>query len=514
MIQLKTPTNEQFTAATQQLQAFVQAYDSQLTTKKGSVVRELLVRPCAYIYAGIKNALDAFVQSTSIATLIASQATQDQLADNIASNYFTQRIQGKRAKGTITIVASTPTVRISANTVFMVDSEPFVVEKTILVTGTQTSGDSGILYIAPRQLSDGTYLSSIPVVAQNQGYIELAKDSEVTTSTNIPGVLSIQLSSPITGGGSTQTNAQMFTRIKMDYTSASDNSYAISRLLKQAPVPVLSSASLMADNPSMFRARNNNLQLSIGGMVDVFAKTQNQLQVTTVNVNSVVTGTTHKLTIDQQYTQVAGAIRVLSVALSDNTAIPDYTVEFTSSAAQMGAAGARLSSYQQIQISFTNSSASSLACVVQLSYMPGINDLQSYIDGALISIPGRTNIIKSAVPVQIGLDCCISANGGLSEDQLNERRQAIASIIRQYPVGKRLLNFSQLHTAFTTLYPDNTLSLPATIRAWIPTRTGDLYTATTDSGVFDLQFRQGFYYWEAQTCFFTSTYNNINLSVL
>ena len=70
----------------------------------------------------------------------------------------------------------------------------------------------------------------------------------------------------------------MMARAKQSVAAATTGTAnAIYNKLQEGPVAVLSAGIVGGQEASAFRARNNNIQLSRGGMVDVFVKTQNQL---------------------------------------------------------------------------------------------------------------------------------------------------------------------------------------------------------------------------------------------
>lgn len=115
----------------------------------------------------------------------------------------------------------------------------------------------------------------------------------------------------------------MMARAKQSASSATaGTANAIYNKLQAGPVAVLGAGIVGGQEASAFRSRNNNIQLSRGGMVDVFVKTQNQLS--RIQVPAAVAANTDN-TYDYDYkatintlvdTVAAGAVRVHGLAVS------------------------------------------------------------------------------------------------------------------------------------------------------------------------------------------------------
>lgn len=103
MTEYTEPTQEAFNSAEQvAIDVVKQAYPT-ITAKTGSAVRELVVRPIAYLLSWARQTLDTDRKETSVAYLKTSQLTENEKADLVASNYFVTRREGQPAKGIITL---------------------------------------------------------------------------------------------------------------------------------------------------------------------------------------------------------------------------------------------------------------------------------------------------------------------------------------------------------------------------------------------------------------------------
>lgn len=171
---------------------------------------------------------------------------------------------------------------------------------------------------------------------------------------------------------------------------------AIWTRLQEAPVTVLSCKALGSNAAGCFRARQNNLDIPMAGVVDVYVKTQKQASIkqlyyTLANQTSIL------IQASEATVGVAGFIRVVSVQTA-TTPTPEYTVTYNTKSS-------RLSSEQTAQINFVAAVTGDV--VVSVAYLPGIAYIQDYINSADIAFLGQDTVIKSAVPATVKVHCSI-----------------------------------------------------------------------------------------------------------
>ena len=96
------PTQRSFDNAESMAADVLSQSSPNLITKIGSVIRELIIRPSAYLMSwSTDNFLNMLAQS-SVMYLKTSQETDNPIADMVASNYFVTRLQGTSARGILT----------------------------------------------------------------------------------------------------------------------------------------------------------------------------------------------------------------------------------------------------------------------------------------------------------------------------------------------------------------------------------------------------------------------------
>ena len=67
---------------------------------------------------------------------------------------------------------------------------------------------------------------------------------------------------------------------------------------------------------------------------------------------------------------------------------------------------------------------------------------------------------------------------------------------------------------FRYAYPDANLKLPYNIQVLVPMTNGGYYTFNDNTGVVDLTFRNGLYFWNTATYFFSTTAEQVKLNIL
>lgn len=512
---LNGPTQDKFTQAQEALTNLMLDYSQQIDTKKGSVVRELLIRPYAYLYAKIDEYVSNWLRRTSVAYLSQSSQTSNSTADLVASNYFVQRKQGDYATGIVTLTCNISQTRINNGAGFVVDGHSFAAAKTYIATLAPGEDTDTLGYIKTFQIGD-SYKVNVPVVAVQPGTLQIPAGTQVTIGSYIPGAQSAELLSPITGGSSTQTDAQMMVRCKQRCGSAIGTLQAIRTKMQDAPVNVISCNASGSAQPGCFRDRYNNLALPSGGAVDVYVKTANQNSVTQLLIQPAL-GENNKYYIcltPADYPTVAGACRVLTVVRQgQDTSIGRYTVYYESSQPSVSDIGARNTSYQQIRIVF-DSLVSADPVLVTLQFMPDIKALQDYMDSSYGRYLGQSCLVKASVPATVKVKCQLHVTAQPTETELTQIRQFITDKINSKLAGDYNLNMDQIAEQLQSVYPGIRLRLPYILSVELPMTNGGSYTFNTTDGVANLLFRKQSYLWAAQAYFFSTTAEFITLQVI
>ena len=507
------PTQAQFQSAQTTLQQMLNTYAPDIDVRKASVVRQLVIRPLAYLFAQIQRYIKDRVKQSSIMYLLTSDKVQNQTADLVASNYFVQRLQSGYASGVLTAKCSTSSVTIPRDTLFSVDGISFFCPKAVIASTNPQEDTNAVNYVKMFSI-DNYYYCNIPIRAVQPGFVQIPSGVLAATNSYIGGIVQdgLSVTSPITGGSSTQTDAQMMRRCIKKCGAAVGTQNAIWTRLQQSPVNVISCKAIGSADAGCFRARYNNLAIPRGGVVDVYVKTQNQPSVKTIDIQVATQGTAFQIN-PAQYTDIKGFIRIRSIKSSAAT-LPDYSIQYQTTSDDLSAQGARLSGYQKATILFKSAISAGTTLKLDIQYIPGIAQVQTYMDNQDIAFLGQSTLVKSAVPVALKIHCSVQSPQAIDKDTLVAMRQSIAKLVCAYEVGTYKLNMTDIAEAFHASYPDAILKLPYNIQVIMPTKNGGLYQFQTDSGFVDITYKKGLYSWDTAAYYFYSTPDFIDLVIV
>jgi uncharacterized phage protein gp47/JayE len=492
-----------------------------LITKTGSVIRELIIRPAAYLLSWITGNINNDIKQYSVSYLKTSQLTDNPVADMVASNYFVTRKQGTQSQGIITMTLTNPVLRIAAGARFTVSGTAMCTPVQYLVTNDADSRQDtdNLVYIKSIPFGNN-YIANIPVVAVNPGKVEIPVGSDVAVNFSCATLVDAELTSPVTGGTDTETDAQLMTRAEYNTAEAGIGTYyGIKKKMAKAPVNVPGISVIAGEDKPLFRARHNSVNVNPGGYVDCHVKTCNQAIVKTVTkeITPTLSNGVYNCSMTITGADCAGFIMVQSV-LAGGSLVDTFAVEYGSSDITTNAEGARLSVSQTATITFTGTgytlNEGKLEVSANLVYMPSIAELQAYMDKDTEHFIGQDIKVKAAVPVNLRLDFNVQSANDLTEDDLNGIKQAVVDYVNNTAVGVGVINFSDIRTAVIVSFPNIDLRLPCTMSGEVYTTDGHIDSFYSTAGVLDITKSANANYWGYQVCFFSSCLDNVRLNVL
>lgn len=502
------PTQRSFTNAESTATDVITQSSPNLITKTGSVIREFIIRPISYLMAWTSDNFNNTLEKSSVAYLKTSQATENPVADIVASNYFVTRRQGTYSRGILTLTLTQPVLRIGKGSQFTVGGTTMVTPEQYIITNGSTSGEtSDFVYIKSIEYN-GQYIANVPIVSTTPGQLELPVGSAVTVGFSSSIIADAELTSPVTGGSDVETDAQLMARAEYNTAESGIGSfYGLQKKFAKAPVAVLGLSVTAGEDKPLFTARYNNVNINPGGMVDCYVKTYKQ--PTTDSFEVACTGS------GGVYTGVVPVDCILRVdsVIVDGTPLGTFQVTFGSSDVNVPPEGARLSIKQQTTISFAYSGTPSEVTVF-CTYIPGIRALQEYIDSDSEHYIGQDTTVKGAVPVEVTFSCGYSSQSMLGEDQIALLKQTIADYINDIQVGTRTINFSDIRKACATAVPAADLRLPCVMTGKIFTKSGNVDTFHSNTGIFDISDPANTDYWDFQECFFSICTDNIKVEAV
>lgn len=506
------PTQTEFDTAEQVAIDVVNTNSPSVMTKTGSVIRELVIRPLSYLFAWSSSNIANLQEKSSVEYLLTSQATDNPLADQVASNYFVTRNTGTRSRGIITLTLNTGVTRIAQGSTFQAGDQKLITDDQIIVTSTEmTDVIEGVTYVKSIPLGNA-YLANIPVVATAVGKIEVPVGTPVDVEFINGVVLDAELTSAVTGGSDTETDASMMQRARYNTAESGIGSYfGLKKKFSKAPVTVLGLSVVAGEDTQMFRARYNNVNVNPGGFVDTYLKTQVQPSTTSVIVTATK-GSDGRYSARLTGDTCSGFYRIVSV-VAGGEYVDSFSVEFGTSNSMSNAEGSRLSVDQTATVTFTSTAAeATLETSIMVEYMPGISQLQEYIDSDNERFIGQDIKVKAAVPVVVSFDCAARSQEELSEADVALLKQAIVDYVNTIEVGTKTVNFSDIRKACQTVLPTAELRLPCIMSAEMILKDGTLDTFYTRTGILDIGNQANEGYWDPLMCFFSLTLDKVRIS--
>lgn len=506
------PTQRSFTDTEATTTDVINQASPGLITKIGSVVREIVIRPLSYLTAWVNDNYENTLEKSSVAYLKTSQATENAVADMVASNYFVTRRQGTAARGILTLTLSQPVLRIGQGSPFVVGGVTMVTPDQYFITNGNTTGiSSSFTYVKSVPYGEDTWIANIPVVSTTPGNLELPAGSSVAAGFSCSALVAVELTSPVTGGSDVETDAELMTRAEYNTAEAGIGSfYGLQKKFAKAPVTVLGMSVTAGEDSPLIRARFNNVNINPGGIVDCYVKTEKQ--PTTDSFEVACTGTTGSLS----GVVPADCIMRVDSVIVDGEALNEFSVDFDTWDNTIPAEAARLSDKQKTVVSFklSDTSTTSATATVFCTYIPGIRRLQEYIDSDEEHFLGQDTMVKAAVPVTVALRCGYAASSMLSDDKIALLKQTVADYINNIQVGTRTINFSDIRKACASAVPEADLRLPCVMTGKAFTKSGNIDSFYSNTGIFDISDPVNKDYWDFRECFFSICTDNIKIEAV
>lgn len=546
---MKTITRTVYQNAIDAVSQVIKQQQPSLDIKKGSTIRELVVRPFAYCYSFVLDMINNWIKQTSLYTLSKNTSSISQVVDTITSNFFVQRKTGTYAKGYITLTLSTSSIRIGTNTKFDIDGRVFVTQKTYIASiqnnvlnNTQTIEYLKIITIK----QDEQYRVNVPVTAVDIGALQIPAGVEVNSFSQLTGVQNIQLLSPITGGYDQQDDASLIQRCRYSICNSIGTLDSIKQKLLNNNSVVMSCNALDSGTAICGRARLNNYAIAMPGVVDLFVKTQNQAIVATLqkldtqevqkkaaelkNLGLNQDINYYKVQISaSQYPQYSAILEVNNVSTIYNDQKKDlkYYAVFNDiqdrlilnkQSLSLYQKAYRLSKFQKTCIYIPADqlyiNAESLISI-SFKYIPYINEVQQLLDSTDNKFLGIDILVRAAIPVELQLTADLQIQQQLQQSQIKKIKQSIAASINSMQVGISVLNMDTISRKLQKEFPSCRLKVPYYISASILLPNGQRTSINSNTGVLDLNKQNNLnLQWGSQLYYFSITPNSINIKLV
>lgn len=280
------------------LKTFLAEEYPSMDLSEGRVLRDLLIRPAA-IFHVLNNAnLDAERRSHSLQAINADPAlADDDIVDDVLSNFLITRAAGTKATGQITIIISSLlTTSIQQGTVFTANGLDYVTTQTFIgVTEADAVISSQQKLITLR--SDGTYAFTIPVEAEAAGSAYQVRRNTRFTMSPAPGnLIDAVAAEDFTGGADTETNSELVGKLAAGITpSVFSGRSQIDALVRSEVSETVAVSIVGFGDAEMLRDKHNLFEIACGGKADIWAKTRRLPESLSVDVEATLVDADTKL---------------------------------------------------------------------------------------------------------------------------------------------------------------------------------------------------------------------------
>lgn len=443
----------------------------------GTVLYDLLVKPAAVTLAAQETDLDALRNSMSLVQVLQDPTASDESVDNLLSNYNVSRREGSRAAGLINIYVSTtdnvyiePTAIITCGATRLNPSKAYVA-----VFGTITTQDTqDVSYVQMRQFDDSTYVFSIEAVTVENTDTVLSPGQSCSISTQDSFIRRVEVGSTFTGGALAETSEEFLIRaatsINSKVVTGRDN---IQSLLEDngSGVDVLDAGAFGMGDVLQLRDKDNAAGVSSGGHVDVYVTTSPVPSFATASLPATrEAGGTWSLPIPREtYAGAYGVTEIRNGADAYNTNLVHVLgYELDEGAPHITQpVHARYSKYQTLTIQFETTgiddSVTEQNFDVDILFMPGLNTLQEYMQGADIRSYAFDTLVKGTIPVLVSVAVTVEYVQGISPPTITALQQAVSDEINLQRMRVGSLESSKVVYALREAFGAGDVRMPITL---------------------------------------------------
>lgn len=428
-----------------------------LDLRKGTVLREFVVRPCAAFHA-LDNARYEHAQIVGSLQAIADNpgaATADDV-NNILSNFNTTMRVGAVATGTARVY-------VAYNQLY------YIPENFVLATGTGSRFRLASAYAvaqdpAEGQLQlftagDGAYYFLLPVIAEAVGAeYNLSAGTALNAEITFDGFITASAHATFSGGTDPETVATLLTRLPAAVSHRSLESQMSIESILRSPDHGAFGNDLIAlsvrgnGHKEQLRDKHNAQGVAMGGKVDIYPRTFSApATVVLQKTGTLIAPNTYQFIIEAADAPGFYAVRAVTDAESEvapsmafNTlpALGSYAILDVRSAVGLAdthhdfdAGNAVIeTAYTQFQKAVitvqgvSDATAAQRVFRVELYVAPRLADIQAYVDGNLVRNLKADHVVRCPLLCLVGVRARVIAAAGAAVDTVSIRQQLAAYI--------------------------------------------------------------------------------------
>lgn len=439
-------TQDQLDTAAEVIAAAVRENFPNVSVRKGTVMRELVVAASAIGFAVIDERLEQFRATQSLKNAEENpDLVDDSVIDAILSNYFITRKVGTLATGLIKVLVATNVDRtLPAGTVFTTGNDlVFLTESTLVAETTPTSATSLLIQ---QESGTGNYFFLVPVVAEEVGdQYSIAQDTQLDNETLGADFILATAFTTFSGGSDTESTADLLTRAQDAITVRDLTTRKAIRAVLPDEFPQIEAIKVMGyGDAEMRRDHANALGFGRGGRTDVYVRTSKD------PVETVITKTVGgDLTVDLDTVGVEVPLyKVTFVALTEFPDLPlvegeDYSLSFSIAAnpsndLQGLLKHARFTVYERATLTFTDPLLAGKGVTIKLVYPPDLQAIQTYVLDETERVVLADTLVKAITPCFVTLQFSYTKKSLTENIVLDDLRNDLKTYINTLAPGTPL----------------------------------------------------------------------------
>jgi hypothetical protein len=287
--------------------------------RRGTVLRELLVRPVAEIYAADTRRVEESMRSRSLKLMQESGIADTDEVNAILSNFSTSLYEGKNASGYLFVQVEADSVySISSDTVFSTeDGLEYTVTDAYVVTSSEVSGDG---YLELKQTDNGLWYFLVPVYAKEVGAkYEIEAGVRLSVEPEFSGFVSATSYAKFSGGLDAETVSDAVSELMSAVSlrglgsRLSIKSTLLDKNAGNFAGQVLDCSVVGYGDAEQIRDKTNVFGVATGGKVDLFIRSFTSPSVVTKTKIGVWDNDNSEYVIHISHDEMPGYYAVKSV---------------------------------------------------------------------------------------------------------------------------------------------------------------------------------------------------------
>lgn len=463
----------------------------ELSFLPGTTLYEVLVKPAAGIFADMVEDLEEFYRNMTLRQLLEGSEPDDQQVLNLLSNYNYEPKTGETAAGILTVrTATSRNVYISSGTRITCGGVTLFPRFTYIATapGNAASDTDTSRYVEMRELSDGTWVFGIQVTAPNLNGQTLYAGQTCAMELQDASVTDVRLGTTIQNNAPDETPQQLLARAKTSMNAhvvtGRDNLQAM--LLNNTEYPVSDVLAIGLGDPEMLR--NHTYGLNIGGCIDAYLRTAVVPSTSEIQVAALQqTDGSYLAQVPAEYAGAYGVLYAqfgaLTLSLPPASVSPDTVTvcgHLTDTPDDV-----RFSACQALSVRLPSawSTLPEITVTLAVQYMPGIGELQSFLDAPAVRSKAIDVLAKAVAAVFVGVRVTVQIPAAGSVVTADVFETAIKNRVNSRPPNAGTLYSSEIVTACREVLADCTVVTPMRLTSFTWLLDGRVRTRASSTSV-------------------------------